>query len=152
MYYKTKRGAPQLFNHRDPLSPAIQKCFKNLECFYLPKTSDGNSIVFLRLQNDSSSNYDFDNANKTFFMTLDACLSAHGPQSGLIMLFDMKHVGFGHMTKIKLKTQKAFIEYAQDALPANLKSIHVFNVSTLLQMIMAVLKPMMNAEVIGKVN
>ena len=152
MYYKTKRSAPQLFNNRNPESASIQKCFKNMECFYLPLTPDGSSVVFIGLENDKSSNYDFDNANKTFFMTLDACLSAHGPQSGLIMLFDMNHLGFGHMTKIKLNTQKAFIKYAQDALPAKLKSIHIFNVSAFFQMIMAVLRPMMNAEVIGKVN
>ena len=152
MYYKTKRSAPQLFNYRDPESPAIQKCFRNMEYFYLPVTPDGSSVVYIGLENDKSSNYDFDNANKTFFMTLDACISAHGPQSGLILLFDMNHLGFGHMTKIKLNTQKAFINYAQEALPAKLKSIHIFNVSGFFQMIMAVLRPMMSAQVIGKVN
>ncbi|CAO1404887.1 unnamed protein product [Diamesa serratosioi] len=153
IYYDVKENTPQLFRNRDPQSPAIQQCFKNQFNLFLPVTpNDGNSVVFIGLENDKSSNYDFDNANKTFFMTLDACLSAHGPQSGLIMLFDMKHVGFGHMTKIKLNTQKAFIDYAQDALPAKLKSIHVFNVSALFQMVLAILRPMMNTEVIGKIH
>lgn len=43
-------------------------CFRDY--FYLPPTPNGMPIIFHRLANSKPSNYHFDDAIKTFFMTI----------------------------------------------------------------------------------
>lgn len=78
-------------------------------------------------------------------------MSEHGPQNGLIFLFDMKNVGLGHLTKLNGNTQKAFFRYMQEGLPAKLKSIHVLNASTIIKTVMAIIKPFVKTGILEKV-
>lgn len=81
----------------------------------------------------------------------DLCLSSQGPQKGLIILFDIDNIRLGHLTKSKLSTIKLFLKYLQDALPAKLEAIHIFNARSATNLLLALVKPFMKAEILKKV-
>ena len=151
-YFETKKSCPEMFANRDPTSSAIQQGLKNQNYFYLPVTPDNYSVIYHRLSNTKASHYIHDQACKTFFMTLDSCIYTQGPRSGLIILFDMKNIGLSHMTRPKLQHLKIFFKYLQDALPAKLKAIHILNAVSFFDMLLAMVKPFMKADIINKVS
>lgn len=151
-YFETKKSCPEMFADRDPTCSAIQQCFKNQNYFYLPVTPDNYSVIYHRLSNTKASNYIHDQACKTFFMTLDSCIYTQGPRSGLIILFDMKNISFGHITRPKLQHWKIFFKYLQDALPAKLKAVHILNAVSFFDILLATFKPFMKADIINKVT
>ena len=69
-YYKIRQTCPSIFSNRDPLSPEIQQCLSNQYYFHLPNTPSGHSVIYHCLSNPTASNYIFDEACKTFFMTI----------------------------------------------------------------------------------
>jgi hypothetical protein len=69
-YYEIRQMCPTVFHNRDPLSPEIQQCLKNQHYFHLPNTPTGHSVIYHCLSNGKASNYIFDEACKTFFMTI----------------------------------------------------------------------------------
>lgn len=86
-------------------------------------------------------------------MTLDAALHAESsPPSGLVMLFDMRHVGLTHLTRMRIGALRLFFSYLQEALPIKLREIHVFNTVWFIDKIFSVIKPLMNAELFQKIN
>ncbi|ETN60609.1 phosphatidylinositol transfer protein [Anopheles darlingi] len=149
IYYDARKNAPELFNNRDPLSAPVQQCFQNQDYFPLPTTPSGYSVIFHRLKNPKASNYVFDEAIKTYFMTIDSCLYEQGPRPGIIFLFDMKNVGLMHLTRINLSSVRKFFSYLQEGLPAKLKAIHVVNVVSFFDKILYIIKPFIHAEILN---
>jgi len=147
IYYQTRQSSPEHFKNRDPRSDEIQQCLNNQDYFYLPPTPRGYPVIFHRLSNSTASNYCFDNAIKTFFMTIDACLYKLGPRPGIIFLFDMKEVRISHLTRVRIGSIKKFFHYLQEGLPARLCQIHVFNVVSFFGKILSMIKPFMRAEI-----
>lgn len=119
--------------------------------FYIPAGPNGLPIIFHRLSNSKPLNYHFDEAIKTFFMTIDACLHKLGPHAGLVFVFDMKEVRFGHLTRVRLGSIKKFFSYLQDGLPGKLCQIHVVNVVSFFDRIISMIKPFMRAEIFKSV-
>ncbi|XP_058821907.1 alpha-tocopherol transfer protein-like [Topomyia yanbarensis] len=148
IYYDARRDGPELFHDRDPFNPKIQQCFDNQDYFPLPPTPSGYSIVYHRLNNPKASNYNFDDAVKTYFMLLDSCLYTQGPRPGLICLFDMTNVGLTHLLRVKISTVRKFFHYLQDGLPARLKAIHVLNAVSFFDKILYIIKPFIHAEIL----
>ncbi|KFB43516.1 AGAP003733-PA-like protein [Anopheles sinensis] len=149
IYYDIRKTSPELFSNRDPLSAPIQQCLQNQDYFPLPTTPSGYSVVFHRLKNSRASNYQFDEAIKTYFMTIDSCLYSQGPRPGIIFLFDMKNVGLMHLTRINMSSVRKFFSYLQEGLPAKLKAIHVVNVVSFFDKIMYIIKPFIHAEILN---
>ena len=104
------------------------------------------------MKNSRSSNYHFDEAIKTYFMTIDSCLYTQGPRPGIIFLFDMKNVGLMHLTRINMSSVRKFFHYLQDGLPAKLKAIHVMNVVSFFDKILYIIKPFIHAEILNVVS
>lgn len=85
-------------------------------------------------------------------MTIDACLHKLGPHNGLIFVFDMKEVRFGHLTRVRLASIKKFFAYLQEGLPGKLCQIHVVNVVSFFDRIISMIKPFMRAEIFKSVS
>jgi len=147
-YYKIKKNSPEHFFNRDPQSPKIQQCLGHQDYFYLPNTPRGDLVVFHRLSSSKSSDYHFDEAIKTFFMTIESCLLHNGPRDGAIFLFDMKGVGLMHLTRVNLGSIKKFFAYLQEGVPGKLRAIHVLNVVYFFDKILSMIKPFMKAEIL----
>lgn len=69
-YYDIRQSCAAIFSNRDPLSAEIQQCLANQSYFHLPNTPTGYSVFYHRLSNPKASNYMFNEACKTFFMTI----------------------------------------------------------------------------------
>lgn len=136
----------------------------------MPNTPKGNSLIYHCLSNNKASNYIFDEACKTFFMTigthtythmrrnlirfywfLDLLLCKEGPSSGLIIMFDMKNVGYRHLLQTSVGTLRAFFHYLQNALPARLEAIHVLNCTKLFDLVLVMIKPFLKSDIIQRV-
>ena len=70
IYYQIKKNSPEHFLNRDPENPKIQQCLQKQDYFHLPNLPNGDLLVFHRLSSAKSSDYVFDEAIKTFFMTI----------------------------------------------------------------------------------
>ncbi|XP_055611347.1 alpha-tocopherol transfer protein-like [Uranotaenia lowii] len=149
IYYEVKKSAPELFNNRDPFDAKIRHCFQHQDYFPLPPTPAGYSVIYHRLSSPKASNYNFNDAVKTYFMLLDSCLYTQGPRPGLICLFDMSNVGLTHLLRVNMTTLRNFFHYLQDALPAKLKAIHVLNAVSFFDKVLYLIKPFLRAEILN---
>lgn len=152
IYYEIKKNSPEHFKNRDPESPQIQQCLSHQNYFYLPNKPNGDLIVFHRLSSSRASDYRFDEAIKTFFMTIDSCLQKNGPRDGAIFLFDMKNVGLMHLTRVNLTSIKKFFSYLQEGVPGKLRAIHVLNTVYFMEKILAMIKPFLRADILKAVS
>lgn len=150
-YYETKRKNKEHFKNRDPEDPKIKQCLLHQDYFFLPNTPSGDLVIFHRLSSSRASDYVFDEAIKTFFMTIDSCLSKNGPRDGAIFLFDMKNVGLMHLLRVNLSSIRKFFHYVQECVPGKLKAIHVMNVVSFFDKILALIKPFVKAEILKNV-
>lgn len=151
IYYEMKRKNVEHFSCRDPAHPKIKQCLASQDYFYLPNTPSGDVVIFHRLSSSRAWDYVFDEAIKTFFMTIDSCLQHHGPHDGAIFLFDMKGVGLMHLMRVNLSSIKKFFQYLQEGVPGKLRAIHVLNVVSFFDKIMSLIKPFMKAEILKNV-
>ncbi|KAL7038242.1 hypothetical protein ACKWTF_009517 [Chironomus riparius] len=152
LYYTMKQKNIEHFKLRDPTHPKIQQCLANQDYFYLPNTPTGDVVVFHRLSSSRASDYVFDEAIKTFFMTIDSCIQKNGPHDGAIFLFDMKGVGLMHLTRVNVSSIRKFFQYLQEAVPGKLRAIHVFNVVYFFDKVLALIKPFMKAEILKNLH
>jgi endoplasmic reticulum protein 29 len=152
IYYEIKKNSPEHFSNRDPESPKILQCLQHQDYFYLPSRPNGDHIIFHRLSSSRASDYRFDEAIKTFFMTIDSCLQKNGPRDGAIFLFDMKNVGLMHLTRVNLSSIKKFFAYLQEGVPGKLRAIHVLNTVYFMEKVLAMIKPFMRADILKVVS
>lgn len=118
----------------------------------MPETPSGYAVIYHRLNNPKASNYNFDEAVKTYFMLLETCLYHQGPRPGLVCLFDMENVGLSHLLRVKIGTIRKFFHYLQEGLPAKLKAIHVLNAVSFFDKVLYLIKPFMRAEILNMVS
>lgn len=147
-----KQNHVEHFKLRDPDHPKIQQCLASQDYFYLPNSPTGDIIVFHRLSSSRASDYVFDEAIKTFFMTIDSCLQKNGPHDGAIFLFDMKSVGLMHLTRVNVSSIRKFFQYLQEGVPGKLRAIHVFNVVYFFDKILSLIKPFMKADILRNLH
>lgn len=80
----------------------------------LPKqTPEGYQILMYRLTEFEPHKFAFNDALKSFFLFNDIRLSEDGLAPGYIVIFDMKGVCLGHLTRINLSSIRKFMSYIQ---------------------------------------
>lgn len=60
-----------------------------------------------------------------------------GPRPEQIYLFDMKGISFGHLFKLSLGLIRKGMRFVEDAIPMDIKAIHILNATTHLNFIMS---------------
>lgn len=146
-YYNCRKNAPELFDHRVLKSEELKAAAEVLEFAIFPgKSCLGYDIVYHRLHDTEPSKYNLESGCKLLFMTVDLCLSQRGPQSGSMILFDMRGVRFGHLARVSLSTLRKFFTYVQEAMPVRMKAIHVLNTEPVLDKLMLLIRPFMDKK------
>lgn len=146
-YYSCRKNSPEFFENRLLSQEDVKKSVDALEFSYLPgKSVEGYDVIFHRLHDTEPSKYNLESGCKLLFMTVDACLTKRGPQPGYIMLFDMRGVKFGHLTRVSLSSLRKFFQYVQEAMPVRMKAIHVLNTEPVLDKLMLLIKPFMDKK------
>ncbi|CAG2063686.1 unnamed protein product, partial [Timema podura] len=115
LFCTIKTQAPEFFTRRDPLSQEIQYIQHVIKICLLPrKTLDDYRMIFVRPHDYDPSHFFLNPAIKLLFMVLDVSLKEDGLATrGLILIFDMKGVVLGHISRIILTSVKKYFLYEQ---------------------------------------
>jgi len=149
--FTLRNNNPQIFFQRDPCDKATQMVHEVADMLPLPNTTKENyKVLFYRLVDYSTENYNFTDIIKVFFMVADVRLITPDPNGltdGEIPVFDMTGFSLRHLTKVVLSSLRCYMKYTQEAHPVRLKQIHVINCSPFLDRVLALLKPFIKSEV-----
>lgn len=126
-FYKMKQTVPEFFANRDLQGKAIQDCFDHQYFIALPVTPDNCIPVFGRLSSFELKHYVFDDTVKTFILMCEAQSYSNGPQSELILIFDVQGSTFSHMLRPSLSSIRKVVKFLQEGVALNIKAIHVLN-------------------------
>ncbi|KAG5679563.1 hypothetical protein PVAND_009123 [Polypedilum vanderplanki] len=151
-YYKIKRSSPEFFQNRNVESDEIQNCLKNQYYVSLPTTPDNNMLIFHSLKNFDPNSYNFDSAAKTYIMTTEAYTFNHGPRAGVIYLFDLKGLSYRFLFKPSISSMRKGIKFLEEGIPFEIKQVHVFNTVRFFNLIVAIVKPLLNSELLQKLH
>ncbi|KAG5679564.1 hypothetical protein PVAND_009124 [Polypedilum vanderplanki] len=150
-HYEIKKKAPQLFKNRDVKTKELQQSLQNQYYLNLPLTK-GCTVCYFALQNSHSQNFHYNASTTCFLMMCESALSKYGPTKGLILIYDMKNFRLGHLTRNNIKSMKSFFDYIQRAYLLNVEQIHILNTFSSFHLIMKIISPFMDAEVVKKMH
>ncbi|XP_059489003.1 alpha-tocopherol transfer protein-like [Neocloeon triangulifer] len=149
-YFTIRAGVPEFFARRDPKTADVKNSFDVAEMIAVPKsTNSGYRVLLYRLKETEPSKANFVELMKAFFVFADIRISEDGLAPGYIVIFDMKGVSIGHLTRVSLPSLKKYMVYIQEAHPARLKAIHVIHCVSFMDRVMALVKPLMKGELMG---
>ncbi|XP_050430456.1 alpha-tocopherol transfer protein-like isoform X2 [Adelges cooleyi] len=153
MFYTLKTDAPEFFDNRDISRPELVQALKVLHYGCLPtQTPEGYQIIYHKLQLFEASKYVFNDGVKLLIMAMEACFKVEGTCPGYIILFDMRGVRLGHLTRLSISSLRKFFTFIQEGLPVRLKGIHVVNTQSIIDKVMMLIKPLMKKELISMVH
>lgn len=69
-----------------------------------------------------------------------------------ILVFDMKNTTWRHFPKVVLSTLRLFMKYNQEFHPVVVRQVHIVNCTSLLNLVLNILKPMMSAQVASYIH
>ncbi|KAF5285074.1 hypothetical protein FQA39_LY16763 [Lamprigera yunnana] len=148
-YYKIKNGAPEIFNGRDIERPDLQAVLKlGYFCLVPQRTPDGDVVVFVKAKKKVSEEIKWNVRSllKVICMVLEAAYYDYPPRQ-FIIIFDVEHITFKQVSKLKPKVLKIFVQYLQEGFPSKLKAIHVVNMVDVLNSLTLLLKPFVKKSV-----
>lgn len=76
-------------------------------------------------------------------MLVDIIHLKEGTLPGLVLMFDMDGIQFGHLFKLSVFVIKHYLHYLQEAMPVRMKGIHFFNLVSFVDKILALVRPFM---------
>ena len=109
-------------------------------------------MIYGRLLDFEPSHFVHADAVKGYAMVLDTWLSTEGTIPGHIIVIDMIGTVIGHVGRLNLTVAKKCLLYLQDALPVRLKQIHVMNASSVVDIMLGMVKPFMKKELLDMVR
>ncbi|KAK9875982.1 hypothetical protein WA026_011082 [Henosepilachna vigintioctopunctata] len=146
-YFLCKNRSPEIFNDRDIDSEELSFTTNVIYHASMPVETDDECVVHMFKLNDTKYyNFHFNAVAKLCFMLVDISLNRKSPPSGLKVVIDAKGAGLMYLTRMKLKVLRKLLEYLQEAMPMNMKEIHVLNTILLVDKIIFMLKPFMKPE------
>lgn len=113
------------------------------------KSKEGYEILIYRLVNTDPSKIMFAEAVKGFCMFNDIRLSEDLLAEGYVVIFDMKGVRLGHISRVQLGPLRSFMSYIQEAHPARLKKIYICHAASFVNQIMSLVKPLIKSELMS---
>ncbi|XP_060533912.1 retinaldehyde-binding protein 1-like isoform X2 [Cylas formicarius] len=145
-YFKHRAVAPEFFSNRDVDGDELTFTLKVTKAAVMPnRTRDNMAVVICGLRDTSYSNFYVESQIKVTLMLVDL-ICRDNPANGFIFVINLKGVGIMHVTRLKLSVVKKFFQYLQEALPIQLKQIHILNTSFVFDRIISVLKPFMHKD------
>ncbi|KAK9884160.1 hypothetical protein WA026_005112 [Henosepilachna vigintioctopunctata] len=115
--------------------------------FLSEKTVDGDSILFIRLQEKDASNFDLLRQIRSTDCIILLQLLLHGTHTGLRLVLDVENITIGILAKLGITTVRRGLAYLQEAIPIRLKGIHFININPILEAIISICKPFLHKEI-----
>ncbi|KAL7292389.1 hypothetical protein TKK_0013982 [Trichogramma kaykai] len=146
-FYTFRSHVPEFFADRDPVgSRALRKMFDTLCMITLQgTTAEGYAVMFGKLLDRNSGNYNYDDNIRYFGMSVDVLMHEKASLSpGLVIVFDVEGASLGHAAHFSPSSFKKFLFYLTKALPVRLKALHYINTSSVMDFMLTLMKPFMN--------
>ncbi|KYB26927.1 alpha-tocopherol transfer protein-like [Tribolium castaneum] len=139
-YFKIKNEAPEIFNSRDIDCDELKKARKVVSCISIPVRMPNNTVIhFFKLNDTNYQNFDWVHSMKLSYMLLDVT-QRRNPPNELVVVIDMKGVGFMHITRLRIGAAKKFLEFLQEAMPLKIKMIHILNSNYVFDKLLSIVK------------
>ncbi|KAJ8981881.1 hypothetical protein NQ317_008229 [Molorchus minor] len=146
LYFKHKASSTELFTNRDIEDDDMQFTNKVTSYAFVPKrTKENYAIIVVSLKDSYYYNFNLELQTKMAFICIDRILYLD-PPDGLVVVLDFKEVGIMHLTRMKLGILRKMFSFLQEALPTQLKQIHILNASYTFEKLLAICKPFMKKE------
>ncbi|KAG5896673.1 hypothetical protein JTB14_021314 [Gonioctena quinquepunctata] len=112
----------------------------------LPKrTKENYAVVVGSLKDTTYYNWCIEPQIKTVFVLADVFLHSN-PPNGFIFIMNMKGVGIMHLTRLKIGAIRRFLSFVQEALPTQIRYVHILNATYIFEKILAIAKPFIKKE------
>ncbi|XP_057658251.1 alpha-tocopherol transfer protein-like isoform X1 [Diorhabda carinulata] len=145
-FFKYKSTSPEIFMNRDiDMKENKFTCTVTNIAVFPNRTEENYAIALGSLKDTSYYNFCIEPQIKRAFAIIDAYLYSN-PPDGLIFIIDIKGVGIMHLTRIKLNALKVFFAYIQEALPIQLRQVHILNANYIFEKFLMISKPFMKKE------
>jgi hypothetical protein len=119
----------------------------------LPKTTpEGYAVICMKLLDPAPEHYR--HVNQINLLDLITMWNLHqkGTSNGVLALFDMKGISFGHLTRVNLVAMKKHLFYVQEATPVRIKELHCINVAPFTDKLVKMAKPFLKKELLDMLN
>ncbi|KAJ3665876.1 hypothetical protein Zmor_001341 [Zophobas morio] len=144
-YFTRKTLYPHIFHC--PSEDTLRNTASLVMSKVLPKkTPEGNTVFLTRMLDYKVENYNFLNLIVVVNCVLTAHLHRHGFVDGLVAVLDFKGGSLGHVARVNLPVLKQSILHLQEGSAVRVKQMHIVNVPSFIDKVMALLKPLMNAK------
>ncbi|XP_025410036.1 alpha-tocopherol transfer protein-like [Sipha flava] len=153
-FYRYNFDIPQIFCELDPLSEDIENTYNCLSICQMPtvNTDKSDRVLYIQFRDYNPEMLDFVSAYKYLVMWMQYSLLRHGTCDGIIVVIDAKGLSWRHILKIPISITMQLIKYMEVALPVRLKSIHVLNCGSAIQVVMKMITKIANQELLGKIQ
>ncbi|XP_066144708.1 alpha-tocopherol transfer protein-like [Euwallacea fornicatus] len=152
MYYKCKKNGPEIFDNWNMERLDLKRAMNTVGLSSIPVRTDEDYVVhYFKLQDTNYSNFDLIPAMTVSYMLLDIS-QERDPPKGLIVIIDTKGVGLMHLVKLKMSALKKYLEFLQEGLPIQIKTIHIINTVSFFGKIMNLIKIFMKSELITMIQ
>lgn len=112
----------------------------------------GRRVMVFRPGKWDPANYDITDVVKTNFMTFYKFVEDEETQvRGVVVIFDLNGLGFGHITHISPTIAKRIVGLLQDSFPMRFQAVHFVNEPAVFDYLYAIIKQFMKQETIDKV-
>lgn len=120
----------------------------------LERTPENFKVSIFRLTDDDPDKINFNDVIKAFYMAADIRLVCTEDvwADGEVPIFDMTNITIRHFTRVVFSTMRLFMKYSQEAHPVIVQQIHIVNCSSLLNRVLAIMRPFLKAEVAERIQ
>ncbi|KAJ3664252.1 hypothetical protein Zmor_008435 [Zophobas morio] len=150
-HYCTLRNlCPEAFTALTPdvLKTTASIIFVNI----LPKTTpEGYIILVNKVLDERVNNFNCGNFVNLINMVATLYIHQNSFLNGVIVLFDMNGVSFGHLLKLSIRILRHALRHLQKSAPFRIMGIHVMNALPLTNKIIALLKPFLSNELYNSI-
>ncbi|XP_052239474.1 alpha-tocopherol transfer protein-like isoform X1 [Dreissena polymorpha] len=114
----------------------------------------GRRVIMFRPGRWDPSKYPIDDIFRTNFLTLTTLLEEEEEIQicGIILLADLKHMGWKQTKKIKPFYAKKMFKAMEDCFPMRFKGIHYLNEPAVFDYIFAIMKPFLKEKILSRVH
>ncbi|KAK9507041.1 hypothetical protein O3M35_008870 [Rhynocoris fuscipes] len=150
--YTMRTKLPEFFAQRDLKRKTLEISMEYLQVAVLPERHNDSIVVVYKLKEMDMSKYIFDEYVKLSNMILDITHLELGTANGYQYIHDLKYFTFSHLLQTPLPGLANMLKFLQEACTCNIKGIHFVNGGTILEKLLSVIKPFLNAEVMAVMN
>lgn len=109
-------------------------------------------MILTRFIDTDPNKFNFGEVLKYMFMLIELHFIMRSTDNGLLIIFDVEGISFGHLAQINLMTLKKIVYFLQNAFPVRLKGIHILNSMPVIDIIIGMMKPFTKAELLNMVS